>query len=192
MVSYHVFRDLAAKDLFGVRMRTSMFLFSKRIANSGPVFDKMRAIETSGVVGFKRIRDPTEGGGLYEDAYEFLSPVIDTDSAMNHIRQYLEKRKVTFIEENVTFKKNLLDIEKQLLETYGACAIVNATGLGARITADDPKVYGLAGTVLRYHNTHPRNSDFQPVQKALIVSAIEGNTEDTTYVMLSNSKERCC
>ena len=139
----------------------------------------MREIMRSGVVGFRHdvniihesgVRNIIGDDGTVEtkpqDAYELLSPMIDTDRAMEALLDIVKDKGANIVTEPI--KGSLLDQEAELLNRFHAKAIINAAGLGARETADDKSVYPLRGAMLRLVNDGNR---FSKIKKALVVSA---------------------
>jgi hypothetical protein len=99
--------------------------------------------------------------------------MIDTDVALTKITQLVKSKGAQFI--TLTLTGKLVDQEADLLQTYSADAIVNATGLGSWELAGDENVYPLRGAMIRVLND---NQHFKKVTTALAVSAeAEGHTE---------------
>lgn len=174
MSSYHVFSHMAADPVlasrFGVRMRQSTFFFPFKVAESEAQRKKMREIQRSGVAGFRHDAKIVHEVGLepldrWQDAYEHLAPVIDTDHALIAIEKLVKAKGAEFVQERID--GDLISLESELRARFNAAAIVNATGLGAAVTASD-NMYPLRGAVLRVLNDGTR---FQKLERALIVSA---------------------
>ncbi|KAI0753055.1 nucleotide-binding domain-containing protein [Daedaleopsis nitida] len=174
MVSYHVYKHMAADPVlrkeFSVQMRETAFFFLKPVKDDVEQLRKMREIERSGVAGFRHDTGVVHELGLdkekWVDAYELLSSLIDTDKALSRITELVRDKGATFVLE--TIDDDLFKQEQDLLTKFSAHAIVNASGLGSYILADDNTVYPLRGAVLRLLND---GQQFKKVQKALVVSA---------------------
>ncbi|KAK7034573.1 hypothetical protein VNI00_012201 [Paramarasmius palmivorus] len=175
MISYHVFSQLAKdpvdREGFGIQLRNTAFFFEYPVESNAPQYKKMQDIQKSGVEGFRHDANivkecGVEPVGKYQDAYEFLSPAIDSDRALKRIEQLVTAKGAIF--KTGVIDQELFDIEGELLSEYGAQVLVNATGLGARITAGDPSVYPLRGAVYRIVND---NTKFHRMERALVVSA---------------------
>uniref|UniRef100_D8Q542 FAD dependent oxidoreductase domain-containing protein n=2 Tax=Schizophyllum commune (strain H4-8 / FGSC 9210) TaxID=578458 RepID=D8Q542_SCHCM len=176
MVSYHVYKHMAA-DLvlatkYSVKMRETVFFFDKHVRDDAEQLRKMREIERSGVAGFRHDTKVIHQLGLDEkkwlDAYEILSPLIDTDKALVNIQKLVVAKGATLVTGKV--EKDLLEVEQELRSKYDAQVIVNATGLGAWTLANDKNVYPLRGAVLRIPNDGQK---FEKIKKALVVSAVD-------------------
>ncbi len=174
MISYHVYKHMAAnpvlQDQFSVQMRETVFFFDKRVRDDPEQLRKMREMERSGIAGFRHDTSAVHELGLdkkrWIDAYEVLSPLIDTDKALSRITKLVEDKGATLVVGSVT--GDLLPQEQALLTNYRADAIVNASGLGSFTLANDDKVYPLRGAVLRLLNDGQK---FEKIKKALVVSA---------------------
>ena len=98
------------------------------------------------------------------DSYRHLAPVVDTDHYMVWLQSLVSRKGATLITGRIS--GDLLDQEHELLEEYGAIAIVNATGLSAVELAGDETVYPLRGALIRVVNDGKR---FPKVTEALAV-----------------------
>jgi D-amino-acid oxidase len=174
MASYHVFKHMAADPVlankFGVRMREAAFFFEEPVNDDPAQRQKMREIMRAGISGFRHDASIAHEVGLlpskkWKDAYQILSPVIDSDRAIIEIERLIVTKGAKLVQERVN--EDLLDVEETLLFRFKADAIVNATGLGALVTAKD-NMFPLRGAVLRLLNDGTR---FPKVEKALVVSA---------------------
>ncbi|KAL4962028.1 FAD-dependent oxidoreductase [Aspergillus stella-maris] len=125
-------------------------------------------------------------GGLQE-AYEHEAPIIDTDVAMAFLTDLVRRKGAELVTDTVY--GNILDQESELLKTYSADAIVNATGVWARDIAPDTKVYCLRGGLLRITND---GMDFPKINNAMIVSSetkFDGNFQDRWELDLTPDSE---
>jgi D-amino-acid oxidase len=174
MASYHIFSHMAADPVlatkYGVRMRQATFFFPFKVTDDEAQRKKMREIQRSGVAGFRHDANIIKEVGLadeekWQDAYEHLSPVVDTDRALIAIEKLVKVKGANFVQERID--GDLIDLESELRARFNAGAIVNATGLGAATTASD-NMYPLRGAVLRVLNDGTR---FEKLERALIVSA---------------------
>ena len=192
MISYHVYAYLAAdsslSSKFGVHMRPAAFFFKTPVLDDIFQRKKVREVMRSGVVGFRHdvniinesgvrniIGDDGTDNTNPQDAYELLSPVIDTDRAMEALLDIVKAKGANIVTEAV--KGSLLNQEGELLNRFHAKAIVNATGLGARETADDESVYPLRDAMLRLVNDGSR---FPKIEQALVVSAVSESRNKTS------------
>jgi D-amino-acid oxidase len=187
MASYHVFKHMAADPVlankFGVRMREAAFFFEEPISEDPAQRQKMREIMRAGISGFRHDASIVHEIGLlpenkWKDAYEILSPVVDSDRAIIEIERLITAKGAKLVREKVN--DDLLDLEETLLARFKADAIVNATGLGALVTAKDD-MFPLRGAVMRVINDGTR---FPKVEKALVVSATAQGKETSEYVVL--------
>lgn len=175
MVGYHIFSYLASHAVhrrdFGVTMQKSTFFFDHLVNDDDVQLRKMQNIQKAGIEGFRHSADIIRENGIkpegkYKDAYELTVPVIDTDQALRRMTELIEAKGGKFIAREIN--QNLLDAEEQLRLEYNVDAIVNASGLGARVTAGDDTVYPLRGAVMRAINN---DTTFHKVKGALAVSA---------------------
>lgn len=185
MISYHVYKHMAAnpvlREQFSVQMRETVFFFKESIKNDPDQLRKMRELERSGVAGFRHDTSAAHEFGLdkdtWVDAYEVLSPLIDTDKALSRITKLVEDKGAEFVYEYLA--GDLLPQEQALLLKHDADAIVNASGLGSFALANDDKVYPLRGAVLRLLNDGQK---FEKIKKALVVSATANGHVKSEYV----------
>jgi len=170
-------------EAFGVKMRRAVFFFDQRVDEDEHMRHKKDELEASGVSEFRHDDDLLEeekGHVLWQDtelvdAYSIMAPTIDTDRAMSFMHNLVRAKGAKFVERSID--RNLVDIEAELLLEYNAKAIVNAAGLGARVTADDPTVHPLRGAVLRLQND---NTKFPKVEDCYIVSAQDVGRNETS------------
>jgi D-amino-acid oxidase len=151
--SYRIFGELAADARTGVFVRRVTFYFRRPLAEDAPQRAKMEELRPK-VRGFRH--DPglvAENGvnpalGL-RDAYSHLAPMIDTDAYVPWLLDEVRAAGCRVVEGTVAGP--LRERWPGLLREYGAAAVVNCTGLGAReLTGDD--VYPLRGAVVRLVN----------------------------------------
>ena len=179
MVSYHVWDAIAARpDLSreaGVSVKPADFFFPFPIEEDPAQLSKMDEIAASGVRGFhhsssiiqERSINPEYGA---VDAYELLSPVIDTDRAMTWLMDLVQRKGAKLVTR--TIHGDLLYQEQALRAEYAADAIVNATGLAGTELAGDRTCYPIRGGLLRVIND---GSDFPVIDAALSISADVAN-----------------
>ncbi|KAG7449682.1 uncharacterized protein BT62DRAFT_600773 [Guyanagaster necrorhizus] len=188
LASYRVF-DQLSKFLPAIKMRTANFFFGKPIEDLLDQLRKMREIEASCIKGF--VRDPdliakhavNQNAGVV-DAYSHLAPVIDTDAYMVWLHDLVEVKGAELITRRID--GDLLDSEAKLLETYGAVAIVNATGLNSFEAAGDKSCYPLRGGLIRLVNDGKR---FAKVTEALAVThdnELSSEHEDIVFIVPRN------
>jgi D-amino-acid oxidase len=151
--SYRIFEDLASDSATGAFIRPVTFYFRRRIDSDPVLRDKMNAVAAV-ARGFRHdSRLIVERGvnpnlGLV-DAYTHLAPMIDTDAYLAWLMDAVRAAGCRLVERKIAAP--LKDREAGLLHEFGATAIVNCTGLGAR-ELGDPTVYPLRGAVLRVRN----------------------------------------
>ncbi|PBK73466.1 nucleotide-binding domain-containing protein [Armillaria solidipes] len=188
LTSYRIF-DQLSKFLPAVKMRTANFFFGKAIEDMPDQLNKMREIEVSCIKGF--VRDPdliskhavNQHAGVV-DAYSHLAPVIDTDAYMVWLRNLVATKGAKLITRRIN--GDLLNSEHELLRTYGAVAIVNATGLNSLETASDKACYPLRGALIRLVNDGKR---FPKVNEALAVThdnELSSDHEDIVFIVPRN------
>lgn len=175
MTAYHIFDAIASipklSDASGIRMMPADFFFPTALEHDSKQHSKMEEIMASGVRGFRRGAhliaergcDPSYGA---VDAYEVLSPIIDTDRAMEWLTQLVASKGAKYVTE--TIEGDLLLMEDTLRARFSAEAIVNCTGLGAEVLAADRSVYPIRGGLIRVIND---GVDFPKVHAALTISA---------------------
>ncbi|KAJ4392935.1 hypothetical protein N0V93_002139 [Gnomoniopsis smithogilvyi] len=195
MGSYRLYNDLAADPVLsaisGVRMKPSGFFFPQPIEQDAHELGKMKEIMASGVRGFRRGLgiveqrrvNPTYGmTGSVADAYEILSPIIDTDMAMTWLMGLVQGKGATFVTE--TIHDDLLMVEKRLLARFSADAIVNCTGLNGTELAGDKSCYPIRGGLVRVMND---GRHFPKVESALTITADAAhNTNEIVFIVPRN------
>ncbi len=151
--SYGTFADLAGDPATGVFLRPATFYTKRPIAEDPG--HRAKVEELAGHVRAFR-HDPAliaengvnPGLGL-EDAYTYLAPMIDTDVYMGWLLDRARAAGCTIVERKVVGP--LRGQEEALARQYGAEAIVNGSGLGARELAEDP-MSPLRGAIIRIMN----------------------------------------
>lgn len=190
MISYHIWDAIAStptllKDV-GVQMRPADFFFPVLIEEDASQLSKMQEIEASGVKGFRR--DPHI---IYErgvnpaygaiDAYEHLSPIIDTDQAMAWLMRLIKTKGA--ILHTRTVHGDLIHQETSLLKEFSASIMINATGLSSAETASDTTCYPLRGGILRVLNN---GIDFPKIEAALTISADAAQDNEIVFIVPRN------
>jgi len=151
--SYPIFADLAREPATGVFLRPVTFYFKRPIDEDCEQREKMDELKGK-VREFKRDRamivqnnvNPALG---LQDAYSHLAPMIDTDVYMEWLLGEVRRVGCHIFEAKV--EAPLRDQAETLMRQYGAEAIVNCTGLGARELVDE-SVYPLRGALIRVRN----------------------------------------
>lgn len=190
MTSYHIWKQLAdpivGDKKSGVVMRPAGFFFPRSLDENPTELQKMKELSISGVMGF--CRDPALAEqhrvnpqhGIV-DAYEILSPQIDTDVSMEWLMQLVEAKGASFVTEEI--QEDLLLIEDSLRARFCADAIVNCTGLGSATVANDASCYPLRGAMIRVMND---GKDFPKVKAALAVSADAASDNEMVFIVPRN------
>ena len=192
--SLQIYRTMADCDLgkaFGVQMRIFTSFHTNRISEDELKSKKMELIRTEQLAGFEKGThlfqkygvNPDSHGGL-QDAYEHQAPVVDTDVAMAFLMELAQSKGAML--HTATIQGDVLEQEAHLLETYGANAIVNATGVMAREVATDDAVYCLRGGLLRLIND---GTLFPKVNNAMLVSSetkFDGDFHDMAFIVPRN------
>lgn len=191
---YQAMISCGVQKEFGVQMRTFTSFHTNRIVDDEIKTRKMELIEQLADVEkgphlFQKYGvNHTSHGGL-QDAYEHLAPIIDTDVAMGFLTD-LVRRKGAMLK-TATISGNILEQESYILDSYGADAIVNATGVWALDSAADREVYCLRGGLLRLIND---GSAFPKVENAMVVSSetkFDGNFQDMAFIVPRNDDILC-
>lgn len=190
MTSYHIWKQLAdpivGEKKSGVAMKTAGFFFPHPLEDNPLEFQKMKELSISGVEGFCRNPALAEQHRVNPrhgivDAYEILSPQIDTDVAMKWLMQLVVAKGATLVTEEI--KEDLLLIEDSLRARFCADAIVNCTGLGSATVANDASCYPLRGAMIRVVND---GRDFPKVKAALAVSADAASDNEMVFIVPRN------
>ncbi|KZV88634.1 nucleotide-binding domain-containing protein [Exidia glandulosa HHB12029] len=175
MIAYHVWDAISSTPgvaaRSGVKMKPSCFFFPCAVEDDAAQAKKMREIMACGVRGFRRDVsiiteqgvDPTFG---VVDAYELLSPIIDTDVAMTFLKDLVRAKGATFVTR--TIRGDLFMHEHVLRQEYSADVVVNASGLAATELAGDASCYPIRGGLIRVVND---GRDFPMVSSALTITA---------------------
>jgi D-amino-acid oxidase len=179
--SYTIFGDLAADPATGVFIRPVTFYFREPIALNERQHAKM--IELAGKVDAFRhdaalIAEKGVGGEIdLADAYTHMAPMVETDIYMGWLMEEVRRVGCRIVEEKITGL--LRDREEELLERFGADAIVNCAGLGARELGDD-SVYPLRGAIIRVRND---GRAMPKVTEAHCISH-DGSSEDSGFLFI--------
>jgi D-amino-acid oxidase len=191
MLSYDCYaaiaEDPAMAAASGVQMRLANFYFPAKLEEDDVQLNKMLEIAAAGVQGFRRSMDIIEdynigpGQGL-QDAYQIMSPIIDSDQAMQWLMKLVQDKGAKLLTE--TMKGDLVDTEEDLRLRFSADAIVNATGLGAEELAADKTCYPVRGALVRAVNDGTR---FPRVEAALTLSAdVSGQSNEIVFIVPRN------
>src|SRR5271170_2301091 len=133
--AYDIWSAIAADRVLsaasGVRMKRSDFFFRCRVEDHPGQLKKMQEIKKSRIQGFKRDPSLVQKRGVNAnygvvDAYEHLSPIIDTDRAMSWLTDFVQRKGARLVTETLT--GDLLNSEDELRDRFNADVIVNATG----------------------------------------------------------------
>jgi glycine/D-amino acid oxidase-like deaminating enzyme len=191
MVAYRVWSAIAADPALaaaaGVQMKHSTFFFPRPIEEDAAQLAKMHEIERSGVQGFRRDAtlvqkldiNPSYGA---VDAYEHISPIIDTDKAMQWLMTLVQRKGAVLITD--TIHGDLFEQEDELRLRFGADAIVNATGLASAQTAGDDTCYPIRGALIRVVND---GKDFPKITRCMTISIDVTNTANgIVYIVPRN------
>ncbi|KIY66452.1 nucleotide-binding domain-containing protein [Cylindrobasidium torrendii FP15055 ss-10] len=194
MTSYRIFEKLQeimpASDYLdhGVRMKMANFFFDKVLEDmpdKGQLYKFEQILAQPGIKGVRRdsilVREhgapDTDADAV--DAYQHLSPVIDTDAYMYWLRLLLLCKGAVL--ETRRISGDLLWQEEELLTEYDADFIINATGLASLELAGDPSVYPLRGALIRVVNDGVK---FPKVTEALAVTHDDTHGEDEDIVFI--------
>lgn len=190
MTSYHIWKQLADPIVggkkSGVVMVPAGFFFPRSLDENPTELQKMKELSISGVAGFCRNPALAEQHRVNPrhgivDAYEILSPQMDTDVSMEWLMQLVAAKGATFVTEEI--HEDLLLIEDSLRARFCADAIVNCTGLGSAKVANDASCYPLRGAMIRVIND---GKDFPKVKAALAVSADASSDNEMVFIVPRN------
>ncbi|KAJ3737765.1 FAD dependent oxidoreductase [Lentinula guzmanii] len=196
MTSYKIFEEIVTKlgetdgiD-HGVRMRVANFFFDTPLEARPDQLEKWEEICSLShtIKGLKRSADLIQHHSIdqkagMKDAYQLISPAVDTDVYMMWLHFVLSCKGATFVTERI--KGSLLDQEEELLSRFDAYAMINATGLSALELAGDKTVYPLRGAIIRVKND---GTKFPKLTEALAVTHDEtyGTDEDMVFIVPRN------
>lgn len=116
MVAHHIWDAIAATEelakLSGVRMKGFDFFFPCPIEEDVEQMSKMLELRPSGIRGFRRDASIIKERRIDEaygavDAYEHLTPIIDTDRSMEWLTSLIEQKGAKLFTR--TIKGDLLD-----------------------------------------------------------------------------------
>lgn len=191
MIAYKIWEAIATDPELaaeaGLQMKMSTFFFPYRLEDNPKQLSKLYELARSGVRGL--CRDPgliqrhnvSETYGAI-DAYEHLAPIIDTDRCMAWLMKMVRGKGAELLTE--TIHGDLFLQEDHLLARFGACAIVNATGLACSETASDPTIYPLRGALLRVIND---GKDFPKVDSAMSIAADTAHDGEIVFLVPRNN-----
>ncbi|KAL4782189.1 FAD dependent oxidoreductase [Aspergillus varians] len=185
MVSYHIWNAIADSPSLsvaaGVQMKPATFFTTQPIAETPALLQKIHEMRAGGVRGVIHGTDLIRKYGINPaygivDAFEFLAPVIDTDTSMAWLTKLVAEKGATLKTQAIT--GDLFAQASHIREHYNADAIVNATGLGAYTLADDKTCYSMRGGLIRLIND---GSDFPKITTAMAVPADTGSAGDSAF-----------
>jgi D-amino-acid oxidase len=151
--SYEIFAELARDPATGVFLRPVTFYFNRPIEEDRAHRQKMVEL-ASKVRQFRH--DPalivenhvnTDLG--LRDAYAYLAPMIDTDVYMPWLLAEVQRAGCRIIQRKLVGP--LREQQEYLTQFYGADAIVQCAGLGARELAEE-SMYPMRGALIRVRN----------------------------------------
>jgi D-amino-acid oxidase len=151
--SYGIFAELAHAPDTGVYLRPVTFYFRRPIREDPRQRQKME--ELAGKVrGFRHDPALIAENGVNPrldlcDAYTHLAPMIDTDVYMQWLLQEVRQAGCRIVEGKVAGP--LAAKEETLIREFGADAVVNCSGLGARDLGDS-LVFPVRGALVRIRN----------------------------------------
>ena len=187
--SYSVYCDLAVDpDLaksFGVRLRKNLCCFPIAIEEHDVEHERVQALEKAGILGFrhdaKLIQEYQNSGFGAADAFQHISPVIDTDQAMSFLMQTVESKGARLVPGTVV--GDVWEHEDEILREYNADIIVNTSGLSSRELASDQNVHAGRGGLLRVVND---GSQFPKIEHAMIVNTQDPEDYNIVFVVPRN------
>jgi len=151
--SYEIFANLAGDRATGVFLRPATFYFKRPIGEDHRQSEKVAELKGK-VRAFRHDAALIEANRVnpvlgLRDAYTHLSPMIDTDLYLRWLEGEVRAAGCRVIERKLA---GLIREQETSLESeYGACAIVNCTGLGAGELAGD-RLFPLRGALIRVRN----------------------------------------
>lgn len=182
MVSFERFREMQARCVPGVHVRTVNFYFTDAIESNPDDLKKMCEIAAN-VPGFKRHPEKTWSDAvspLYGvvDGYRHLAPMIDTDAYMLWL--IAEARRAGIAIEQRQITGSLREQRAALLAQYGADVLICCAGLGTA-ELSGASMYPLRGALVRMKNDGTR---FPRVTEAHCVSHKHGSDEqDIVFIV---------
>lgn len=151
--SYEIFADLARDPHTGVYLRPVTFYFRRPVHDDPRQRQKMEELagkvrafrHDAALIGENSINPRL---GLC-DAYTHLAPMIDTDVYMPWLLGEARRAGCRVVEAKVAGP--VTGEEERLTREYGADALVNCAGMGAR-DLGDPLVFPVRGALVRVRN----------------------------------------
>ena len=153
VTSYERFCRLAEDSRTGVHLRPAVFYFRRPLENDPVEHRKMRELSEH-VRGFRHDADLAGRNGVsptagVRDAYTYLAPMVDTDTYLAWLTDQAVAAGCRIVQSRVD--GDLAEREQQVLDRYGADAIVNCAGLGA-VGLTGESMYPLRGALVYAHN----------------------------------------
>ena len=179
--------DAEVCDQFGVRLRKNVSFFPVPMESNDIERERLHEIKKAKLRNFTHdaglIKKYDNSGFGVADAFEHLSPVIDTDRAMQFMSDLLKAKGAVFVPGAI--HGDLWENETRLLKIWEASAIVNCTGLGARDLASDPNVIPARGGVLRVVND---GTDFPRITNAMVVNTEDPEDYNVVFIVPRNDR----
>jgi D-amino-acid oxidase len=151
--SYGIFTELAHDACTGVYLRPVTFYFQRPVREDPSQRAKMEELATR-VRGFRHDAALIDENGInprlgLRDAYTHLAPMIDTDVYLSWLLGEVRRAGCQVVEGQVAGSQG--EWAQALAGQYGAQALVNCTGLGARALGDGA-VFPVRGALVRVRN----------------------------------------
>lgn len=137
MSTNRVFSDIIAStpvEVHGLRMKMANFFFDRPIEDIPEEHQKMLELIDLDIAAFRHdasivseLAVNQKAGAV--DAYQHHAPAIDTDAYLLFLRELVVSKGATLVTKRI--RGDLLANEDELLATYDANAIVNASGLAS-------------------------------------------------------------
>ncbi len=154
MASYTKFSQLASDEETGVFIRPVVFYFKQPINSNSREYIKM--VETQRVVkSFLHDPDLIARNGVnpnlgLQDAYTYLSPMIDTDAYLAWLHRQIKEAGVSVVQKRIS--GFLKDLEPEIKQEFDVDLIVNCTGMGSVELANDSYLSPHRGALIRVTN----------------------------------------
>jgi D-amino-acid oxidase len=188
MTSYRRFAELARDPATGVYMRTATFYFRQPVERNPLQLAKMNELKDHvdefvhdrGLIAANHVNP---AGGIC-DAYAHLAPIVDTDAYMAWLLDQVRRAGCRVVCRKIA--GHLVEQEASLRQEFGADAIVNCSGLGAReLAADD--MYPLRGALVRVVND---GRTMPQITQAHCVARDESSGEQDMIFIVPRGRDR--
>jgi D-amino-acid oxidase len=189
---YEIYCAIAAEPKlatqFGLKLWPLISFFPFAIEDNDIEHERMLEAKKNGMRGFRHsssliLQRRVNGDTGVVDAFEHLSPMLDSDRSMRFLMDLVQSKGAKIVTK--TIQGDLWENEDELLRTFQADVILNATGLGSRELVSDNTLYPARSGVLQVIND---GTEFERVTHAMVVATDILDNYNVVFIVPRNDK----